>query len=205
MIRIDRAARLAARLLLVAGLLALGYVGYVVVDARRYQAIEERHIERAPLDDVAAAESEIVDGHAIGTIHIPRLGLATVVAQGDSTLTLRRAVGHLADSALPGEMGNVVLAGHRDTVFRALKDILPGDAITIETVHGAFSYQVESTAVVSPSDVAVLQAHGGRTLTLVTCFPFFYVGPSPDRFIVRARQVESVRGGGRPRSDDPVQ
>jgi len=192
MMRIERVTRLAARLLLVAGFLAVGYAAYVVVDARRYQTIEERQFEPAPLDDTAAGRLEIVDGHAIGTIHIPRLGLAAVVAQGDSSLTLRRAVGHLADTALPGETGNVVLAGHRDTVFRALKDILPGDAITIETGHGAFAYQVESTTVVSPSDVAVLQAYGGRTLTLVTCFPFFYIGPSPDRFIVRARQIERI-------------
>ena len=200
MTRIARATRLAARLLLVAGFLALGYAAYIVVDARRYQAVEERRFERAPLDDTAAGRLEIVDGHAIGTIHIPRLRLAAVVAQGDSSLTLRRAVGHLADTPLPGETGNVVLAGHRDTVFRALKDILPGDAITIETLQGAFAYEVESTTVVSPSDVAVLQAYGGRTLTLVTCFPFYYVGPSPERFIVRARQIESARavGGRRP-------
>ena len=182
-----------ARVLLVAGLLALGYATYIVVDAKRYQAVEEQRFEETRHDDVAVASPEPIDGHAIGAIQVPRLGISAIVAQGDSTLTLRRAVGHLVATPLPGEAGNVVLAGHRDTFFRPLKDILEGDAITLQTRHGDFTYVVESTSVVSPSAVAALQSHGGRTLTLVTCFPFFYAGPARDRFIVRAREVEAVR------------
>jgi len=189
MSRTDRAARLAARALLAAGLLALGYATYVVLDARRYQAVEEQRFEELRHDDIAdAAAPPAIDGHALGTIRIPRLGLSAIVAQGDSDWTLRHAVGHLADTALPGETGNVVLAGHRDSFFRPLKDILPCDVVTLSTVHGDFFYEVESTEVVSPDNVEALQTRSGRTLTLVTCFPFFYVGPSPDRFIVRARQ-----------------
>jgi sortase A len=102
---------------------------------------------------------------------------------------LQRAVGHIPETALPGEMGNVVLAGHRDTFFRPLREVRPGDVITLKTPDGSFQYRVESTAVVPPSDVRVLQASSERTLTLITCFPFHYVGPAPNRYIVRAREV----------------
>jgi sortase A len=90
---------------------------------------------------------------------------------------------------LPGQQGNVVLDGHRDTFFRPLRNIRQGDTITLKTLDGDFQYQVESTAVVPPTDIQVLQASSERTLTLITCFPFYYVGSAPDRFIVRARQV----------------
>jgi sortase A len=189
--RTQCAARRTAALLLAVGLLALGYAAYVVADAKAYQAIEQRQFERARADRGAAAAP--ADGDAIGKIRIPRLGLEAVFAEGDSAAILQRAVGHLADTALPGEVGNVVLAGHRDTFFRPLKGTRIGDAITVRTRDGDFAYVVESTAVVPPSDVQVLQPTGGRTLTLITCYPFGYLGASPDRFIVRARETEGPR------------
>jgi sortase A len=191
MSRTSPAVRLVARVLLIAGLLALGYAAYVVIDANAYQAIEQRrfHDTRA----AASAPHAVTVGGAIGEILIPRLGLTAVVVQGDSPAILQRAVGHLADTALPGESGNVVLAGHRDTFFRPLKRVRAGDAITLRTGDGDFEYLVESTAVVPPVDVQVLQPTGGRTLTLITCFPFSYVGPAPDRFIVRAREITASR------------
>ncbi len=195
MSRTRRAARQAARVLLVAGVLALGYVAYVVINARAYQAIEQGRLERAKRDAAVApapkpAAPAPVEGGSIGEIQIPRLGLTAIVVEGDSAAILRRAVGHLADTALPGESGNVVLAGHRDTFFRPLKDVHAGDAITLKTRDGDVEYLVESTAVVPPSDVRVLQPTGGHTLTLITCFPFYYLGSAPDRFIVRAREIE---------------
>jgi sortase A len=180
-----------ARVLLTAGLLALGYAAYVVADAKAYQAIEQRRFERSRVG--AAAAPALVDGGAIGEIQIPRLGLTAIVVQGDSSAILQRAVGHLADTALPGESGNVVLVGHRDTFFRPLKRVHAGDAITLKTRDGDFEYRVESTAVVPPSDVQVLQSTGGRTLTLITCYPFSYLGSAPDRFIVRARETRGPR------------
>lgn len=191
MSRTHRAARRAARVLLAVGLLALGYTAYVVADAKAYQAIEQRQFEQARQDTAAAPA--LVDGGSIGEIDIPRLRLTAIVVQGDSEAILQRAVGHLADTALPGESGNVVLAGHRDTFFRPLKRVHAGDAITLKTRHGDFAYRVESTSVVPPSDVQVLQPTGGRTLTLITCFPFSYLGSAPDRFIVRARETEGAR------------
>jgi sortase A len=183
--------RYAARVLLAAGLVALGYAAYVVADAKAFQAIEQQRFEHAR--DGAAAVPALVDGGSIGEIQIPRLGLTAIVVQGDSSAILQRAVGHLTGTALPGESGNVVLAGHRDTFFRPLKQVHAGDAITLKTRDGDFEYLVESTAVVRPSDVRVLQPTGGRTLTLITCFPFSYLGAAPDRFIVRARETRQVR------------
>jgi len=191
MSRTDGAQRIVARLLLTAGLLMLAYAAYVVIDAKAYQANEQRRFAHARHD--ATTAPALVDGGAIGEIQIPRLGLRAMVVQGDSAAILQRAVGHLADTALPGESGNVVLAGHRDTFFRPLKRVLAGDAITLKTRDGDFAYLVESTAVVPPSDVQVLQPTGGRVLTLITCFPFSFVGSAPDRFIVRARETERSR------------
>jgi sortase A len=188
MSRTHQSARRVARVLLAAGLLALGYASYVVADARVYQATEQRRFDRARAGAIVAPA--LVGGGSIGEIRIPRLGLAAIVVQGDSPAILQRAVGHLVDTALPGELGNVVLAGHRDTFFRPLRGVRAGDRITLRTRNRDFEYLVESTAVVKPSDIGVLQPTGGRTLTLITCFPFSYLGSAPDRFIVRAREAE---------------
>lgn len=188
---IHAVARSLAHLLLVGGLLALGYASYIVIGARTYQVVEHERFEQAR--QVAAPVPELVDGGSIGEIQIPRLGLMAIVAQGESPAILQHAVGHLADTALPGEPGNVVLAGHRDTFFRPLRRVRPGDAIIVKARNGDFEYVVESTAVVRPTDIDVIQPTDRRTLTLITCFPFSYVGPAPGRFIVRARQTEVVR------------
>jgi sortase A len=171
------------------GIFALGYATYVVVDAYAYQAIEESR-----LSDMRPAQGPrvVAEGDVVGEMKIPRLELKTIVVQGESTKVLRRAVGHLPETALPGEHGNVVLAGHRDSFFRPLRNIQTGDAITIQTLDGEFDYQVESTEVVLPTDVQILQPSSENTLTLVTCFPFYYVGAAPKRFIVHARQVGGV-------------
>jgi sortase A len=112
-----------------------------------------------------------------------------MIVQGDSEKVLRRAVGHLPETALPGEAGNVALAGHRDGLFRPLRDVRPGDLITLRTPDREFQYQVEWTAVVPPTAVRVIQPTTEQTLTLVTCFPFYYVGAAPERFVVRAHKI----------------
>lgn len=189
------------------GVLALGYAAYVAVDARMYQARELRRFEheRQAAADAAAlarvANVPIVpvpvvvpppeDGTSIGQIQIRRLRLSVVVMQGESEEILQRAVGHLPRTALPGVEGNVVLAGHRDTFFRPLKDIRAGDQITVKTLAHDFKYVVEKTSVVAPTAVEVLRPTGGHTLTLITCFPFYYVGSAPNRFIVFAREVQA--------------
>ena len=187
--------RTAYFIFLTLGVFALGYATYVVVDAHAYQAIEESR-----LSSVRPTQGPhvVAEGDVVGEMRIPRLALKTIVVQGESTKVLRRAVGHLPETALPGEKGNVVLAGHRDSFFRPLRNIQMGDAITIQTIEGEFEYQVESTEVVLPGDVRVLQPSSENTLTLVTCFPFYYVGAAPKRFVVHARQI------GRQPSQSPI-
>lgn len=180
-----------ARVLMAVGLIELGYAMYVVIDAKAYQSAEQERLEQVTTSDPDA--SALTEGGALGEIQIPRLGLKAVVVQGDSLAILQRAVGHLPHTALPGEVGNVVLAGHRDTFFRPLRRVRAGDAITLSSRHGEFAYLVESITVVKPSAIEVLEPTGGRTLTLITCFPFSYLGSAPDRFIVRARDIERPR------------
>lgn len=174
---------------LTAGLLALIYVGYVIAQAHAYQAIQESRFEKISRTE---GPRPLMEGGVMGEIQVPRLGMKAIVVEGDSPEILQRAVGHIASTAVPGEDGNVALAGHRDTFFRPLRQIHLGDTITLKTRDGDFQYEVESTAVVSPSYVEVLKASGGRTLTLITCFPFNYLGSAPNRFVVRAHEVRSL-------------
>ncbi|HXD74887.1 MAG TPA: sortase, partial [Vicinamibacterales bacterium] len=147
--------RYASRILLAAGVLTLGYAAWVANDARMYQARElarmahDRHAAPVAARTAAVPVLEVIpaDGESIGEIRIPRLRVAVVVVQGESAAILQRAVGHLARTALPGVEGNVVLAGHRDTFFRPLKDIRGGDRITVATSRRDFEYVVESTSV----------------------------------------------------------
>jgi len=128
----------------------------------------------------------------VGRIEIPRLRLEATVREGTGDATLDVALGHIAGTALPGENGNVAVAGHRDRLFRGLKDIATGDRIVFETPTAKFAYQVESTQIVKPADVGVLKAGLYPELTLVTCYPFTWIGSAPDRFIVKARQIEQI-------------
>jgi sortase A len=122
----------------------------------------------------------------LAVIRIPKIHLEAPVLPGTDDGTLDRAVGHIEDTAKPGTDGNSGLAGHRDGFFRGLKDIVAGDVIELDTLQGTDSYRVERTWVVDPEDVSVLDPTSTRALTLVTCYPFYYVGSAPRRFIVRA-------------------
>jgi sortase A len=128
----------------------------------------------------------------IGRIVIPRLDLSASIREGDDEGTLRHAVGHIPATAFPGNPGNVALAAHRDTIFRPLRNIRKNDRIIVSTLEGTYEYLVQSTRIVAPSDVSVLQASASKELTLVTCYPFYYVGSAPRRFIVQATQVAAT-------------
>ena len=128
-------------------------------------------------------------GAAIGILKIERLGLETPVFDGVTELNLNRGVARIEGTARTDEAANLGIAGHRDSYFRALKDIAPGDLIELTAVTGTKRYRVEETLVVDPLDVWVLEPTGTEALTLVTCYPFYFVGSAPDRFIVRARAV----------------
>jgi sortase A len=183
----------AQRALFLCGVLLLGYCGYALLDAWKFQRRESRDLDRMLRDRQRTASAPAVaaaaDDGLIGRIEIPRLLLSVIVVEGVDKATLLRAVGHIPGTALPGRSGNVGLAGHRDTFFRSLKDVKIKDEVQISTLQGNFKYEVESLRVVEPENVGVLAASGKNVLTLVTCYPFYYFGPAPQRWIVRARQV----------------
>jgi sortase A len=131
-------------------------------------------------------------GDPIARLLIPRLDAKLYVLEGDSQEELRRGPGHLTGTAMPGAAGNCVIAGHRDTHFRILKNIRKGDDIVLETSEGQFLYRVKSTRVVSPSNTGPLQPTASPELNLITCFPFYYVGSAPKRFVVEARLAGAV-------------
>jgi sortase A len=159
-----------------------------------YQAGQERAFSKIERTAAALAAGSaqtvragpLADPLLLGRIEIPRLDLTAIVREGDDDATLAVAVGHIPGTAKPGERGNVVLAGHRDTFFRALRGIRLHDTIRISTPRGEDEYSVVSTEVVGPKEIRVLRSTGDGRLTLVTCFPFGFVGRAPRRFVVRA-------------------
>jgi LPXTG-site transpeptidase (sortase) family protein len=132
---------------------------------------------------------DVAGGDVIGRILIEDAGVEAIVLEGDDDTTLRRAVGHLPHTALPGEGGNVGLAGHRDSFFRGLRKVQKGQRIDLETPHGTFAYRVESVQVVEPEDTWVLDDGEREMLTLVTCYPFHHFGNAPRRFVVQAERL----------------
>ena len=147
--------------------------------------------EAANVPPQASPWGVLDEGDLVGRIAIPRLDVDAAIYHGVDDDTLRRAVGHVPGTALPGEGDNVGLAGHRDTFFRGLSDTREGDLVIVETPHGERRYRVAETRVVDPDAVEVLDPTGAETLTLVTCYPFRWVGPAPRRWIVRATAVDS--------------
>jgi sortase A len=211
------AVRWIERLLLLIGLVCLGTVAYAYFDARFTEREEGRRLDTAirehrqdaasrsaerPAERPAAetdsfaalaaaepAAPKLEEGALVGRLEIPRLGLSAIVLEGVEARTLRRGAGHIPGTALPVQNGNVGIAGHRDSFFRALKDIGKNDIITMITPEGTYRYEVEWTRIVMPDDTEVLDDPGKPALTLVTCYPFYYVGSAPKRFIVRAVRV----------------
>jgi sortase A len=123
---------------------------------------------------------------ALAVLRIPRIGLEVPILEGTDDWTLNRAIGHIEDTAAPGADGNSGIAGHRDGFFRGLKDVREGDEIALETKRGREAYQIERIWIVDPTDVSVLDPTPSRAITLVTCYPFYFIGSAPQRFIVRA-------------------
>jgi LPXTG-site transpeptidase (sortase) family protein len=136
------------------------------------------------------------EGSLLGRVEIPRVGISALLLEGLSGSTLRRGVGHVPGTSLPELAGNVGVAGHRDTVFRGLKDIRKGDVVQLDTLAGTYRYTVDWAQVVDPSDVGVLARSSRRELTLVTCYPFYYVGSAPERFVVRAHLLDDSGAAG---------
>jgi len=176
--------------LLIAGVALVDVAIWVNTGTALWQAYEERvfglHLRAAVTNTPRALAPR---SNIVGRLEIPELQLTAMVQEGVDAATLRRAVGHVPGTALPGEASNVALAGHRDTFFRPLRDIRLKDVIQLQTPGGDYRYVVESAKIVSPRDISVLRPTGRNTLTLVTCYPFYYVGSAPKRFVVRAALV----------------
>ena len=175
------ARRGAGYLMVAAGLAAVCWCGLVLTRAETLRVEQRRAL---PVLQVEPSQ-----GSPLGILEIPRLRLSSVVVEGDDATSLLVAAGHLPDTPLPWQAGNSVVAGHRDTDFRPLRAVRPGDVIRFLTADASFEYVVRETRIVSPTDVSVLQPGSRSMLTLVTCYPFGYVGPAPRRFVVRAERL----------------
>ncbi len=127
----------------------------------------------------------------LAVLRIPKIGLEVAVLEGTDDFTLNRAVGHIEDTPRPGQKGNVGIAGHRDGFFRGLKDVVKGDAMELETVDGRETYRVDDIWIVQPEDVYVLDPTPAPAITLVACYPFYFVGHAPQRYIVRAVRADA--------------
>jgi sortase A len=192
----------AERLLLISGALVLGWCALIIVEQHiaQYVAHEslvtmprvEAPAERAGIGASAVRRLPPPTGTALADLSIPRVHLSAVVLHGSDARTLRLGVGHIENTAFPGEPGNVAIAGHRDSFFRPLRNIQIGDEVLLDTPRGRVRYRVSSFRVVSPTDVSVLKPTTDSTLTLVTCYPFWVLGHAPDRFIVRAVRVSDA-------------
>lgn len=191
--------RLAESALWIVAAATLGYCSYAYASAALHQDHQKalfselRSTQALPPNQagILGASARVeppVRGAMLGILDIPRIGLSTVVEQGDDFHTLRESIGHIPSTSLPGQEGNAGLAAHRDTYFRHLSEVKPGDQLMFRSLSGTYLYTVRSTSIVAPDDMAVLAPTQKPTLTLVTCFPFYYVGNAPKRFVLVATE-----------------
>jgi sortase A len=197
--RIERLVRWLERGFLAVGAICLIWSGTISIDAVAYQVEKSAVLERDRRslaswsgDGVGAATAPRDTAAPIGRLEIPRLGLSAVVVEGDDENTLQLAVGHLPDTPLPWQGGNAALAGHLDTFFRPLRGAQVGDAIRLLTPHGTFHYRVTRQTIVEPHELWVLNPSPTAALTLITCYPFDFVGPAPQRFVVHAERTSDA-------------
>jgi sortase A len=188
----QRFMRWTRRILLITGVLALLYVALALIGARLYQknaalTLEEQ-IHAEEQHRAGSLRLVVKEGDVLGRIEIPRIGVSVVVLQGTTSRTLRLGVGHIEGTSLPGEPGNIGIAGHRDSYFRDLKDIRRNDEILLQTATGIVKYKVDWIQITHPNDSGILTFTTESALTLVTCYPFHYIGSAPERFVVHAHR-----------------
>jgi sortase A len=176
--------------LLGVGIGCLGTFGLASLEAYRFERAQAAAFERsaAPPDRTVPAPP----GSLVGLLSVPRLGLSTAVVEGDDSKSLKLSAGHLPDTPWPWQPGNSAIAAHRDGRFRALRDIKVGDDVRLRTSRGELRYRVRELSIVEPDDLTVLAPREKSSLTLITCYPFTYIGNAPKRFIVRAERLASA-------------
>ena len=174
--------------LCVMGAVALGWDVWVKHEAFEAQTRARRTIESGPANP-AAQTPALHRGDVVAELSIPRLHVSVMVLEGADAWILKVAAGHIPGTGLPDHAGNIGIAAHRDTFFRPLRNIRANDLITLRTRSGVSRFEVSDIHVVRPADVNVLAAAPNRDLTLVTCYPFYYVGSAPRRFVVHAREL----------------
>jgi sortase A len=208
--------RFAQRFFLGVGFVMLAYAGGMVVYAELYQRSQSSKFEhqiamlelakaaadeprgmQAPrgvtIEEVVAESVDLSEGGVIGKLEIPQIGISVMVFHGVNKQTLRAGAGHVPGTPLPGADGNSAIAAHRDTFFRKLKGIRAGDRIEFLSVRGTAQYVVDSTEIVEPADTHVMESRGRPELTLISCYPFYFVGSAPHRFIVHATRTTGTR------------
>jgi sortase A len=167
--------------------LGLACAAYLLLVAAQAQ-IYGRRAQNLPNAELSTGspESGASSGSLIGRVDIPQLHLSVPVLEDDTAKSLLRGLGHIPGTAELGGLGTVGLAGHRDTFLRPLRGILPGMEILATSAAGKYHYVVDSTEIVMPQAVSVLAMQNRPELTLITCYPFSYVGAAPKRFVVHA-------------------
>jgi sortase A len=195
-VRDNRAIVWLERVLFAVGITCLSVFGLVTAGAAVYQREQAAAFdERRAIESLPAAPAQVwpavapADDSLIGMLDIPRLALSTPIVAGDDRATLEIAAGHLPDTPRPWELGNSAIAAHRDGLFRPLEDIRIGDQVIVRTIRGDLEYRVRDTKIVLPDDLSVLAPTENHTLTLITCYPFGYIGNAPKRFIVHADRI----------------
>ena len=175
--------------LIVGGAALLGWYGWSLEEQAAAQRRAKEWLNRTSEIHRPVPAPPVRRGDVIGELDIPRLRLSVMVFEGDDTGILSQGAGHIPGTALPAGSGNIGIAAHRDTYFRALRNIHGDDVISLKTPAGTSRFTVTETEIVPPSAVSVLARVPGRDLTLVTCYPFFFLGSAPERFIVHARKI----------------
>jgi sortase A len=175
--------------LIFGGAAALGWYGWTLHERTIAQRRAKEWLVRTIAVPNPVPAPPLRHGDVIGELDIPRLQVSVMIFEGDDAGVLSRGAGHIPGTALRPGKGNIGIAAHRDTYFRPLRFIHTDDVIGLKTPAGTSLYSVTEATIVRPSDVGVLARAPGRDLTLVTCYPFFYVGSAPERFIVHARKI----------------
>jgi len=186
---------------LAAGALMIAWWAGAWFAARVYQDYQNHQLNRTLRSGPSAAVGRASTGNILGRLEIPRLGISVLVLNGVDAASLLLGAGHIPGTSGVAGVGNLAIAAHRDTFFRPLREIRKDDQIEVTTPRGTYPYVVEWTRVVDPNDIDALAATPEPSLTLITCYPFGYVGPAPRRFVVRARFVAGT--GPVPPADAP--